>query len=111
MGINTEHRRRITVGEMTYLWYVALDDDSDYYILNVVSPDKQLILSCPLGTETPYVISKGPKFRNEGTIGWNRFLLPFDVPKVITPGFVKKLIVWADENSDAVSVGGINFPV
>lgn len=111
MGINSEKRRSICVGDTTYLWYVVLDDDSDYYILNVISPDKHLILSCPLGTETPYVISKGRRFRNAGSIGWNRFLLPFDVPHTITPKFVKRLIVWVDETCDAVSADGIDFPV
>ena len=111
MSINSKGRRRIIVGGKTYLWYVALDDDSPYNILHVISDDKYVILSCPLNTGTGYVISKGRSFQSKETDGrWNRYLLPFDIPDSITPGFVERLIVWATQDTDAVPASGI-FPV
>ena len=86
-------------------WYVALDDESPYNILNIVSYDKYLILSCPLQTKTEYVISKGRIFQGKKTKeGWSRYLLPFHIPESITPKFVKQLIVWSTQNTDAIKI-------
>ena len=49
--------------------YVNEDYDSPYYILNIFSEDKSLIVSCPLKTETAYLISKGLAFQNQKTSG------------------------------------------
>ena len=114
MSIKAKGRRKIIVREQTYIWYVALDDDSAYYLLNIASDDKQMILSCPLGTKNAYVISKGRIFQNKGTNGkWNRYLLPFDVPDVITPKFVEKMVVWSTQNSDVepMNWNGNDIPV
>ena len=54
MSISATRRRRIIVGDKTYFWYVDLDDESPYNILNIVSDDKYLILSCPLRTVKEY---------------------------------------------------------
>ena len=105
MSISTKRRRKIIVGDRAYVWYVAQDDDSWYDVLNIVSDDKYLILSCPLKTGTDYVISKGRIFQGRETSGgWNRYLLPFDVPESVTPGFVEKVILWATRGTDAVPV-------
>jgi len=112
VSVRTRGRRRIIVGEQTYIWYIAPDDESPYNILHIVSDDKRLILSCPLGTKMSYVISKGRIFQAEETNGhWNRYLLPFEVPDSITPKFVEKVIVWATQNHGAVSVPARNMPV
>ncbi len=99
MSMRTKGRRKIIVGNQTYIWYVALDDDTPYNVLNIASDDKYLILSCPLQTKIAYVISKGRIFQTKETNGtWNRYLLPFNIPEMITPKFVKKLIVWATQS-------------
>ena len=67
-----------------------------------VSEDKALIISCPLKTNTLYIISKGNMFQNKRTNGiWNRYLLPFNVPEIITPKFVSDVILWATQNDKA----------
>lgn len=105
MSIRSKGRRKIIVDGQTYLWYVALDDESPYNILNIVSYDKYLILSCPLQTKTEYVISKGRAFQGKETKeGWDRYLLPFHIPESITPKFVKQIIVWSTQNTDAVKI-------
>ena len=58
MGVRKKGRRRIVCDDQEYVWYVALDDDSVYYILNIRSEDKSLILSYPIKTRTSYIISK-----------------------------------------------------
>ncbi|MBR1528601.1 MAG: hypothetical protein IJ642_04775 [Oscillospiraceae bacterium] len=102
MGAAKKGRRKITVSDKNYIWYIKLDDDTPYYILNIVSFDKALIISCPLKTKTPYVISKGNRFQNKETNGlWNRYLLPFHIPEIITPKFVSNLIFWATQSEKA----------
>jgi hypothetical protein len=112
MSIRTKGRRKIIVRDQTYIWYIALDDDSPYNILHIVSDDKCLILSCPLQTKIAYVISKGRIFQAKGTNGvWNRYLLPFEIPESITPSFVKKVIVWSTQNTDATPISRNVVPV
>lgn len=105
MSISTKRRRKIIVRDRAYVWYVAEDDDSAYDVLNIVSDDKYLILSCPLKTGTDYVISKGRIFqKKEIHSGWSRFLLPFSIPDAVTPKLVEQIIVWATESTDAVPI-------
>lgn len=112
MSVSAKNRRKIIVKGQPYIWYIALDDDSEYYILNIVSDDKCLILSCPLQTKIAYVISKGRIFQTKETNGlWNRYLLPFVVPDIITPKFVEKLIVWATNDPDAISIKADEVPL
>ena len=112
MSIRRKGRRRIIVRDQTYFWYVALDDDSPYDVLNIVSNDKHLILSCPLRTEIAYVISKGRVFQTKETNGvWNRYLLPFDIPDMITPKFVERIIDWSTQNADAKQISGNDHDV
>ncbi len=64
MGVRKKRRRRITVEDKEYIWYVSLDDDSYYYLLNIASEDKSYVITCPLKTEISYLISKGKLFKN-----------------------------------------------
>ncbi|MBR7084893.1 MAG: hypothetical protein IKI37_06935 [Oscillospiraceae bacterium] len=105
MSIRSKGRRKIIVKGQTYLWYVALDDESDYNVLHIVSENKYFILSCPLQTKMEYVISKGRIFQGKETHGgWSRYFLPFHVPEIITPKFVRQLIVWSTQNTDAIKI-------
>ncbi|MDE7098993.1 MAG: hypothetical protein K2O60_07575 [Ruminococcus sp.] len=114
MGISKKGRRKITVFNKSYVWYVEADCDSLYYILNIVSEDKALIISGPLKTETAYIISKGNMFQNKKTNGiWNRYLLPFKVPEIITPKFVSDIIFFATHGAkaDEIKWNGNDVPV
>ena len=111
MSINSKRRRKIIVNGQTYLWYVAFDDESPYNVLHIVSDDKRLILACPLRAKTEYVISKGRIFQTKDTNGhWNRYLLPFHIPDIITPKFVEQIIVWATQNTDAIPINVSDTP-
>lgn len=78
------------------------DDDSLYHILHIASTDKQLILACPIDSEQPYLISKGKIFQNQPANGvWNRYVLPFEIPEIITPSFVAATITWATQENRA----------
>ena len=110
MSIRRKGRRRIIVGGRRYTWYVAPDDDSPLLMLQIVSEDKYLILTCPLRTDPVYVISKGRCFQARPSNGlWNRYMLPFALPDAITPEFVAKLIVWATRHPAAIPVA--NRPI
>lgn len=102
MSVCKKGRRKINVNNRQYIWYVEFDDDSPYHMLHISSEDKALILACPLEAETAYVISKGRVFQNKRTNGiWNRYVLPFPVPKAIIPSFVAQVIVWATMETGA----------
>ena len=114
MGINKKGKRKICVENKEYVWYVNEDYDSPYYVLNILSEDKSLIVSCPLKTETAYLICKGIVFQNQKTSGvWNRYLLPFINPEIITPVFVAGIITWATKGANATLVewNGRDIPV
>ncbi len=112
MSVSSKGKRKITVCNKIYLWKVALDDESGYYALNIVSDDKYLIISCPLQTKTSYVISKGRVFQTKDTTGiWKRYLLPFNVPDTITPKFVEQLIVWSTHDIDSIQINRNEVPV
>lgn len=105
MGVCKRHRRKITVNGGNFIWYVREDYDSPLYLLNIASEDKNLVLSCPLKTNISYIISKGKSFQRTKTNGcWNRYLLPFETPEIITPEFVERLISWATGEPDAVKI-------
>lgn len=102
MGAAAKHRRKITVNGENYVWHISPDDDSPFYCLNIISEDKRLVLCCPLKTGLAYVISKGRVFQGRQTSGcWERYLLPFCIPKPVTPKFVSELIRWAAEEGQA----------
>lgn len=114
MAVKAKGRRKIVVGDKNYVWYVKIDDDSPYYIRNIISEDKLLVVSCPIGTGTKYIISKGNIFQNRDTNGrWNRYLLPFSVPDIITPKFVADVIYWVTQgdNAEKIEWDGKNVPV
>ena len=114
MVVKAKGRRRIVVKDKNYVWYVKIDCDSPYYILNVISEDKLLIVSCPIGTRTNYIISKGSIFQNRDTNGqWNRYLLPFSVPNTITSKFVADVIYWSiqGDNAEKIEWNGKGVPV
>lgn len=114
MSIRKKGRRKILCNNEAYIWYVELDYDSPFYILNIVSEDKSLIITCPLNTKTTYIISKGNRFQSNETNGhWNRYSLPFTVPEIITPKFVSELIKWSEHGSNAVRIqwDGDSIPI
>ena len=114
MGTAKKGRRKITVLKKDYVWYVKLDDDSEYYVLNILSDDKAFIVSCPLKTETAHIISKGNVFQNKKTNGiWSRYLLPFNILEIITPKFVSEIIFFAAHGDKAAEVkwNGNDVPV
>lgn len=105
MGVLKKGRRKIVYDNKKYIWHIAEDCDSPYNLLNIISEDKKLILSSPLDTDVSYVISKGSFFQGNKSNGdWNRYLLPFSIPTIITPKFVTDIISWATEKTDAVKV-------
>ena len=61
MVVRGKGRRKISVGDTEYIWYVEMDYDSPYHILHIVSMDKHLILARPIDSETPYIISNRPQ--------------------------------------------------
>lgn len=114
MGVSKKGRRKITHKEKLYVWYVQEDKDYPCYCLNVISDDKQLVLSLPLGLESNYVISKGRRFQNKETSGcWERYVCPFELPEIITPKLVADIINWAEYDNEAVKIEytGKRYPI
>jgi hypothetical protein len=102
MGTNKKQRHKLTVADRLYLWYVKQDEDSDSYILHVISNDKRFIVHYHLQQQQSYryIIVLGKEFeRVAGTgNGWRRFRCPaWENDKAITPSAVKKLIEWSQQ--------------
>lgn len=96
------------------MWYI-LAGDGDYWMrvgevgvwetpfLHVISDDKSLVLTIPLTAPKPYAVSKGRTFHGKPSSGrWERYLLPFSVPRAVTPRFVADLIDWAEGSGDDI---------
>ena len=114
MGLATKRRRKIDVDGNIYVWYVAPDDDSAYNVLNIVSEDKNYVLTVPLLAPTDYIISKGRVFQGNRTSGiWERYRLLVSLPDTITPGFVARIIKWAvnGESAEKASWDGKLIPL
>ena len=93
VSVSIKNKRTIIVDDRTFVWYIAEDDESDHLILNIISNDKKIICSVPMDTPTAYLISKGNELQGKKTSGtWERYRLPFVIPKIITPGFVSEVI-------------------
>lgn len=127
MAVRAKHRRKITCGGKTYVWFI-LAGDRDYWqhveiidqggvwetpFLHIISEDKTLILTIPLNAPKPYAVSKGRVFQGKPTSGrWERYLLPFELPEAITPKTVAALIDWAERGGEAIETeygGDIRF--
>lgn len=100
MAVRKKGRRKIACGGRNYVWYVDIDYDSPLYLLHILSEDKKIILIYPIGGN--YIVSQGRIFQGVEYSYWRRFLLPFDSTECITPGFVAKIIDWA--NSEPIAV-------
>lgn len=114
LGVSKKGRRKLTYNEKQYVWYVQEDNDSPYYCLNIISDDKQLILTLPLGSDIKYVISKGKRFQTNKSNGcWERYVFPLELPEIITPKIVADVINWAEYGNEAVVLeyDGKEFPV
>lgn len=127
MAVRKKSRRKIVRGGKSYVWYI-LAGDRDYWMrvanggsdwawvtpfLHIISEDKTLILTIPLNAPKPYAVSKGRTFQNRKTSGcWERYFLPFSLPKAITPKAVADIIDWAERGEDALKTeygGDVRF--
>ena len=111
MAVRKKSRRKIVCGGKNYVWYVLAGADIDEGgeletpFLHIISEDKTLVLTIPLNAPKPYAVSKGRVFRGGKTSGcWERYLLPFKLPKAITPKVAADIISWAENGVGAVKV-------
>lgn len=104
MGVSKKGRRSIVYKSQTFVWWVGEDDESCGEIwLNIVSEDKNVVLSYRVGEGDYYVVSKGRIFQGKKTSGyWERYAYPMkSPPMVITPDFVHRMISWAVDGGGA----------
>ncbi|MBD5130183.1 MAG: hypothetical protein HDT43_09700 [Ruminococcaceae bacterium] len=113
--VRAKGRRKISVLSRNYVRYVLSgENDRDYWervssndwgtpFLHIISEDKRLILTIPLNAPTPYAVSKGREFQGKQTSGcWERYIMPFELPKSVTPRFVAEVINWAVSGEKAI---------
>lgn len=122
--VRTKKRRIIVCGGKKYVWYI-LTGNRDYWeymsgdnwetaFLHIISADKTLILTVPLSAPNPYAVSKGSFFQGRPSCGrWERYLLPFAIPRAVTPKTVFEIIEWAvnGENAEGVKWNGREYRV
>ncbi len=98
--VSKRNRRKIVRGGKSYVWYIL---EVETLFLHIISEDKTLILTIPLNAPKPYAVSKGRAFQGGKTSGcWERYFLPFALPKAITPKIVADIIDWAERGESAV---------
>src|SRR5262245_14654175 len=95
-------RRKLTVGDRLFVWYVADDPESGGMVLHVISEDKRFIARYDLSqTETRrFLTILGKEFgRVQGTGNcWRRFRCPaWENDGVIAPSSVRSLIDWSQQ--------------
>ncbi len=111
MGVMKKGRRKITVRDKLYIWFIE-PDDGGLLSLNILSDCKTIVLSCPLSSGATYVIAKGALFQGRKTNGlWHRYPLPFPIPEAITPKFVSDIILWATEGDHAEEISWDGKPL
>ena len=102
MAVRKKGRRKIVCNDKNYVWYVALDYESPYMILHIISEDKKLVLCYPL--ETNYIVSLGRIFQGKNTDRqYHYYMLPTEPPEYITPKFESDIIAWATSDSNSES--------
>ncbi|HVR96636.1 MAG TPA: hypothetical protein VMW27_08485 [Thermoanaerobaculia bacterium] len=102
MAVASKNRRKLTVNDRRFLWYVAEDDEGAGMVLQVLSSDKQFItkyqLDQPEGDE--YLVVLGRLFAGASTGGsWRRFRCPRFAGESVTPRDVRNLIDWCLDES------------
>lgn len=108
--VRKKSRRKIVRGGKSYVWYIL---EVETLFLHIISEDKTLILTIPLNAPRAYAVSKGRAFQGGRTSGcWERYFLPFSLPKAITPKIVGDIIDWAEHGEPPVKTeygGDIRF--
>lgn len=100
MAIRKKGRRKIVCDGKNYVWYVNLDYESPLMLLHICAEDKSMVLVYPVGSN--YIVNEGKMFQGTSYRSWRRWFLPFESTECITPGFVAKIIEWANGEPDAV---------
>lgn len=106
MGVCRKGRRQILYNDKSYVWYVKEDEEMEGRImLNVISDDKRMILAYSVGDGTSFVMSKGTFFQGRKTTGCcELYHYPQNPEIVIAPYFVRELIAWTVDGTDAVKI-------
>ena len=99
MAVKTKGRRKITVGNRQFVWYMGDDDDSCDHVLHVVSHDKAFNVNYHLEqpAETRHLAVLGREFPGLPDAGgnWMRVRCPrWEEGGALTPGGVRRLIDW-----------------
>jgi len=110
MGVLKKFKRRITISGRDYYWYVKKEDELfGHLFLSVVSEDKKFAISYLLDSQL--LIVQGKDFNGVEDTGhqWKWIEVQFDNQKIITPGFVEKLVDWCISPKDAVNYLDSNY--
>lgn len=98
--VRTKGRRKITVHEKAYVWYIKEGRESPCMLLHIAAMDKSLLLIYPLGLQNPFLLQK------QANGYFTRYVPPFPVPESITPDTVSRLIAWAESGEHQVLFTG-----
>jgi hypothetical protein len=97
MAVRKKGRRKLTVGDRRFVWYVGLGRDAPVDVLLVISEDKHLIVWYQLGRADPTLLVKGRDFAGVPYADGcpRRFECPrWETGGAITPAAVRRLVDW-----------------
>ena len=107
MGASKKNRRKISVGDREYLWYVAEEYDyfpptvgQDLRALNILSVNKQFAVRYYLGQGVPerrqISVMGAESGESQGARIWRHLRSPDWCPDgVVTPSVVRSVIEWS----------------
>lgn len=106
MAARKKNRRKLTLNERDFLWYVRDDPDSAAKVLHVLSDDKKFVVTYALGqagsSRPPFVIVVGREFPGLSSAGgsWIRLRCPtWSDDHRMDGTWVRRLIEWCFDSS------------
>ena len=112
MSISKKNKRKVSIDDRLFYWWVRQDRDGPYTLLSILSEDRCFYIVYALGQassyHTPVLEVRGKEFPglpNAGR-GVKRVQTPqWDDDIAITPAFVRQLIHWSlDEKREIIQV-------
>ena len=106
MAVSKKGKRKLVYNDREFYWYFKMTDPD--LTLHVISDDKKFIVSYqrPYENKDPFVVINGKEFKGIKDTGSCsiRVLAPNWKDDQITPGFVRKLIIWCLEEDKEITL-------
>jgi hypothetical protein len=106
MAVSTWRKRKLQIGERSFLWWIAPDLDTNDLLLHICSADRRFRVHHALGlpADRRHIVVIGPELpplRDTGGC-WIRLGTPSWDEAIVTPGLVRQIIEWCLDASKEI---------